>query len=217
MKNFAAAPAATKPRILLIDRPQSPQSVILAGSVLPVRGTDDTLTLQAANEVLGGDFLARINADLREKKGWSYGSYSRVNMLEHQIPFIVQAPVQADQTGPSIAAILGHLRDFNGSKGVTSTELQRVVLANTRKLPGQFETSGSILSALRSLSLYKRPDDYYETLADRYRALSPNVLSEAGRRYIDPGRMVWVVVGDAAKVRPQLEKLGLPIEVAKAE
>jgi predicted Zn-dependent peptidase len=212
-KNFAAAPVAGKSRIVLIDRPQSPQSVILAGAVLPVRGTDDPLTLQAANEVLGGDFLARINADLREKKGWSYGSYSRVNLLEHQVPFIVQAPVQANQTGPAIAAILGHIRDFNGTKGVTAAELQRVVLANTRRLPGRFETSGSILEALRTMALYDRPDTYYETLADRYRALSPTALNQAGRQYIDPKNIVWIVVGDASKVRPQLRSLGLPVEV----
>ena len=71
-----------RPRIVLIDRPQSPQSLILAGSVLPVRGTDDLLTLTAANEVLGGNFLSRINMDLRETKGWSYGSRSNVGMRE---------------------------------------------------------------------------------------------------------------------------------------
>jgi predicted Zn-dependent peptidase len=121
--------------------------------------------------------------------------------------------VQANQTGPAIAAILGHIRDFNGSKSVTPAELQRVVLANTRRLPGRFETSGSILDALRSMALYDRPDSYYETLADRYRALNPAALNQAGKQYIDANDIVWVVVGDAAKVRPQLRSLGLPVEV----
>ncbi len=213
VKNFSAAIPPARPRIVLIDRPQSPQSLIYAGSVLPVRGAEDLLTLQAANEVVGGNFLARINMDLRETRGWSYGSRTSINLLEQQVPFLVTAPVQADKTGPAIAAIVDQLRGFTTSKGVTQTELAQVINGNTRQLAGSFETSGSLLGALRSLALYRRPDDYYERIADRYRALTPPVIDQTARRLIDPSKIVWVVVGDAAKVRPQLEALGMPVEV----
>ncbi|HEY0446303.1 MAG TPA: pitrilysin family protein [Allosphingosinicella sp.] len=211
-KNFAAAPPAPRPRIVLIDRPQSPQSVILAGAVLPVRGTEDILTLQAANEVLGGNFLSRINMDLRETKGWSYGSRSSLNLLENQVPYIITAPVQGDKTGPAIQALMDQIRGFTTNRGVTPAELQRLINGNTRQLAGSFETSGSILGALRTIELLDRPDDYYETIADRYRGMTAQVLDQSARRVIDPRQLTWVVVGDAAKVRPQLQGLGLPIE-----
>ncbi|MFN3389598.1 MAG: M16 family metallopeptidase [Allosphingosinicella sp.] len=216
-KNFAATPPAPQSRIVIVDRPQSPQSLIYAGHVLPVRGTEDNLVLTSANEILGGNFLSRINMDLRESKGWSYGSRSFINMLEQQVPYIISAPVQADKTGPAIEALMGQIRDFTGTKGVTAKELTQLIAGNTRQLAGQFETSSAVLSALRSNALYKRPDDYYETIADRYRGMTGTALDEAARRVIDPSKIVWVVVGDAEKVRPQLTGLGLPIEVVKPE
>jgi predicted Zn-dependent peptidase len=215
VKNLAAAPAPAKPRIILVDRPQSPQSLISAGYVLPVRGTDDTLVLRAANEVLGGDFLSRINMDLRETKGWSYGSSSSISLRENLVPYLINAPVQADKTGPAVKVLMDQIGGFIGKQGVSATELQRVINGNTRQLAGQFETSAAVLSALRSNALYRRPDNYWETIADRYRGLTAAQLDQAARQVIDPKKIVWVIVGDAAKVRPQLQGLGLPIEVVK--
>jgi predicted Zn-dependent peptidase len=212
-KNFAAAPAKGRSRIILVDRPQSPQSMILAGTVLPVTGTDDVLALNAANEVLGGDFLARINQDLRETRGWSYGVQGFVQMMENRLPLLIQAPVQTNQTGPSVKALIDHVRGFTTDKGVTPAELTRVISGNTRQLAGRFETSQAILGAMRSNALYRRPDNFWETVADRYRAMGTQTLDQAARQSINAENMVFVVVGDAAVVRPQLEKLGLPVEV----
>ncbi|WP_426027562.1 M16 family metallopeptidase [Brevundimonas sp. TWP2-3-4b2] len=216
-KDFAdgAVPAPTN-RIVLIDRPQSPQSLIYGGAVLPVSGTDDLLTLNAANVTLGSDFLSRINSDLRETKGWSYGVRGGVNALEHRVPYIVNAPVQANRTGDSVAALIAQYDRFLNTDGVTPQELERTINGNTRSLAGGFETSGQILGALRSNALYGRPDDYQATLASRTRALTAAQMDEAARQVIKPGQFVWVVVGDAAVVRPQLEALGLPLEVRSA-
>jgi predicted Zn-dependent peptidase len=213
-KAFNAAIPAPRPRIVLIDRPQSPQSFILAGEIIPAEGTEDLLNLTAANEALGGSFLSRINMELRERRGWSYGARGSPNLLEHQVPYIVQAPVQADRTGESIAAAIEMIRGFlTGNGGVTAEEMNRIVLGNTRQLPGQFETSGAILGALRSNALYRRPDNYQMTIADRYRAMNAAALDQTARRYLDPDKLVWVVVGDASRVRAQLERLNMPIEV----
>ncbi len=214
VKVFDARPSeTTRPRIVLIDRPQSPQSIILGGQLLPVRGTDDLLAFNAANEVLGANFLARINMELRERRGWSYGARGAPNLFEHQVPYIISAPVQADRTGESIEATIAQVRSFLTREGVTAAELNRTVLGNTRQLPGQFETSASILAAMRSNALYRRPDNYWETVADRYRAMTQAELDREARRVIDPDNWVWVVVGDAARVRPQLERLRLPVTV----
>jgi predicted Zn-dependent peptidase len=216
-KTFPAHARAAGPRIVLIDRPQSPQSFILAGQLLQAEGIEDLLNLQAANEVLGGNFLARINMDLRERRGWSYGAFGSLGLREHQIPYIIQAPVQSDRTGESIAAIREDVSGFLGANGITAPELERVILGNTRQLPGQFEQSNAVLGALRTNALYRRPDNYWETIADRYRGMTAPPLDATARRYINPENFVFVVVGDAARVRPQLERLGMPIEVMQAQ
>jgi predicted Zn-dependent peptidase len=204
--------ADTRQRIVLINRPQSPQSLILAGQLLDVVGTRDTLPLTAANQVLGGDFLARINMDLREAKGWSYGAQGALALREHQVPYLIQAPVQANRTGDSIRAIQEQLKAFLGSNGIQPNELQRVIAGSTGQLPGQFETSAAVLSALRTNALYNRPDDYWERVADRYRSMTAGDLDRTIRATVDPNDFVYVVVGDAAIVRPQLQGLGMRIE-----
>lgn len=212
-KNYDGPPPPARPRIVLVDRPQSPQSFILGGQVLPVQGVDDLLDLTAANEVLGGSFLARINMELRERRGWSYGARGSISPFEHHTPYIVQAPVQADRTGDSIAAILQQISAFLSDDGVRPAELTRNVLGNIRQLPGQFETSGAVLAALQSNALYRRGDDYWDNVADRYSAMTIQSLDTAARRAIAADHFTWVVVGDAAVVRPQLEPLGLQVEV----
>ncbi|MES2860667.1 MAG: pitrilysin family protein [Pseudomonadota bacterium] len=215
-KDFAGEIPATTTRIVLIDRPQSPQSLIYGGAVLPLSGTDDLLALNAANVTLGSDFLSRINSDLRETKGWSYGVRGNVSPLEHRVPYIVNAPVQSNRTGESVAALIAQYDRFLQQDGVTPQELERTINGNTRSLAGGFETSAQILGALRSNALYGRPDDYQATLASRTSALTAAQMDTAARDVIKPDQFVWVVVGDASVVRPQLEALGLPLEVRSA-
>ena len=99
---------------------------------------------------------------------------------------------------------------------MTQDELTRVVTKNINQLPGEFETSGAVLGALMNMDVLQRPDNYYETLAGKYRAQTTASLDRAARSALDPKGFTWIVVGDAAKVKPQLEKLGMPIEVVEA-
>ena len=215
-KQFTAAPPRlTAPRIVLVDRPGSPQSVILGGQLTPVDPRSDIVPVSSASEVLGGNFLSRINMDLRETRGWSYGVRSNFQLTQNAAPYFINAPVQADRTGESIAALNQQLKDLLTTKGVTGEELTRLVSNNVDALPGRFETSQAVLAALISNSLYGRPDNYYETLPAKYRGLTATGLDASLKGAIDPDAFVWVVVGDAAKVRPQLDKLGYPIEVAQ--
>jgi predicted Zn-dependent peptidase len=154
--------------------------------------------------------------ELRENKHWSYGASGGFNWLEHAVPYTVNAPVQADKTGDSIQAIRAQVRDFLTTKGVTPAELTREVNGATRELAGRFETAGAVLSAMQINDLRHRPDDYYDSIAQKYRALTVPQLDAAARGALDVDRFVWVVVGDAAKVRPQLDSLGLPVEVVSA-
>ena len=216
-KDFSAAipaPAATK--IYLADRPGSPQSVILAGQVLGMTGKDPSrVVLDQANDVLGGSFLSRINMDLRETKGWSYGVRSFVQGFENRTPYIISAPVQSDRTGESVVALIDQVKSFLTDKGVTAAELARTTNGSIRELPGSFETSSAVMGGLMTIVQLGRPDDYYTTLADKYRSMTVADLDRAARAAIDPGKLAVVVVGDAAKVKPQLEKLGYPLEIVQ--
>jgi zinc protease len=214
-KDFSVAIPAPRTRIVLVDRPQSPQSIIYAGTVLPVQGSDDTLALNAANEVLGNNFLSRINTEIRERRGWSYGLNGQVQLREHQVPYVINAPVQSDRTGDSIRVLMEQINGFNSTNGVSATEHTRTINGNIRQLPGAYETAGSILGALRSNELYDRSDTYWEDVAPRYRAMTAAQMDAAARAVIDPSRFVWVVVGDASVVRPQLQNLGLEVEVVQ--
>jgi len=200
-------------RIVLVDRPGSPQSVILGGQVTPIDPRGEIAPVTAANDILGGNFLSRINMDLRETKGWSYGVRGTAQLTAKLVPYIVNAPVQADRTADSITALSQQIRGFLGAKGVTDEELTRTITNLVGRLPGQFETSGAVLGAMQTNALYGRPDNYYELLAGKYRAQTRVSLDDALRGEVDPNGFVWVVVGDAAKIRPQLEKLKMPIEV----
>jgi len=216
-KDLAATVPAARPRVVLIDRPNSPQSVIVAGRVLPVTGRSQGLeALDLANEVLGDGFLSRLNMDLREDKGWSYGVRSAVRSPAGPRSLVVVAPVQADRTGDSIRLILADMKAFPAAKPVDAEELNRVTDGNIRALPSSFETNAQVLSAIQTSALLGRPDDYYASLPDRYRALDARALDAAARQYLAPDALTFVVVGDRKQVEPQLARLGLPIEIAPA-
>jgi predicted Zn-dependent peptidase len=215
-KEFTAAIPARSERIVLVDRPQSPQSMILAGQVLDKVGSDDLEALLAGNDVLGGNFLSRINMDLRETRGWSYGVRGGVSRPEQRVLYQLRAPVQTDRTGESIAALKQHVKDFVGGKGVTAAELARTINGSIRELAGSFETSEAVLNQMAQDVLFKRPANYAETLAGRYRAMDAKALDDAIRSAIDPNGFTWVIVGDKARVLPQLKSLKIPVTVVEA-
>ena len=217
VKTFTAPPPRpAAPKILLINRPGSPQASIVGAQILPIDPKADIVPFDTANEVLGGTFLSRLNMDLRENKGWSYGVSGDESAFEHAVIYTVSAPVQADKTGDSLAELNKQISEFLTTSGVTPDELKLTVANDINRLPGEFETSGAVLGAIMDMDLHGRPDNYYETLAPEYRSLTEAKLDQAARSALDPKGFVWIVAGDAAKVKPQLEKLGMPIEVVEA-
>ncbi|WP_395390721.1 pitrilysin family protein [Novosphingobium sp. BL-8A] len=217
VKPLTAPITAGKPRIVLIDRPHSPQSVIMAGRILPITGrTPDTEPLQLANEVLGGGFLSRLNKDLREEKGWSYGVYSGVSKPIGPSSFMLSAPVQSDRTGAAIKAILADMAAYPATKPITDEEFQRVTDGAIRQLPNLFETNGQVAGAISQNDRLGRPEDYYVTLAAKYRGIGKPTVATAATQFLRPQGLVFVIVGDRKAVEPQLKGLGLPIEFQQA-
>ena len=212
VKTFPAVPPAPAAHIVLLDRPASPQSLIAAGKVLGVKGTADTIRIRAANDVIGGDFFSRLNTELRETKGWSYGVGSSIYNVRETMPLLLVAPVQIDRTGDAITAMIADTRAVAAAQPITALELRRVVNGITRALPGEYETAGAVLAAIERNYVLDRPDDYQTTLAARYRALTVADLNAQVPALLPDG-MTWVVVGDRKLVEPQLKATGLPVEV----
>ncbi len=216
-RNLAAAIPAPRPRIVLIDRPNSPQSVIMAGRVLPITGrTQGMEALELANEVLGNGFLSRLNLDLREEKGWTYGVSSSVGNAQGPRRFTVATSVQSDRTGDAIKAIRAQIEAFPRTRPVERQELDRVTDGNIRGLPIRYESNGQVLRALSQNALLGRPDDYQATQPERLRAVDAKAIDTAAREYLHGEGLTFVVVGERKLVEPQLKGLGLPVEIVPA-
>ena len=198
-------------RLVVIDRPNSPQSVILAGRILPlVGGSPDTEPLELANEVLGNGFLSRINLVIREEKGWSYGARSAISAPEGARALTVSTAVQSDRTADSIGLILQIMDDYaSGKAPVNDEEFARVTDGNIRGLPNRFQTNAQVLGAILDMAERGRPDDYYTQLPATYRAITREQLSEAARSYLGAGELTIVVVGDRSQIDGQLETLDI--------
>ncbi len=218
VKDLSAAIPPARTRLVVIDRPNSPQSVIYAGRVLPVTGRTPGLeALDLANEVLGNGFLSRLNLLIREEKGWSYGVRSSVSAPRGQRLLTIAAPVQADRTGDSIALILKTMNAFaEGKARVDAAEEGRVTDGNIRGLPNRFETNSQVLGALLAMQARGLPDDYYPTLPTTYRAIRAAALDDSAKAHLGGRDLAIVVVGDRKVIDPQLARLGLPVEVREA-
>ena len=212
-KVFTGTTPAAGTRLVVINRPNSPQSVIYAGRVLPLVGTTvDMEALDLANEVLGNGFLSRLNLVIREEKGWSYGASSGVDQPAGPRLFTIGTAVQSDRTADSIQLILEIAHDFaTGNKGIDEVEFNRVTDGNIRGLPNRFETNSQVLGALVENDRLARSDDYYTTLPDRYRAIDRAAIDGMAAKYLGPDNLTIVVVGDREQIDSQLGKLNLPI------
>jgi zinc protease len=208
-KNIATVTYPAKPVVYILDRPGALQSVILAGEIAPARNNPDEIAIEAMNDILGGDFGARINMNLREDKHWSYGAQTVLIGARGQRPFVIYAPVQTDKTKESLAEIDKEVRGILGAKPPTAEELAKVQDNETLKLPGSRETMTEVLNSFGTLVEYGLPDDYYEKYAGRVRALQIADIETVAKRVVRPENLVWVVVGDRSKIEAGVRELNL--------
>ena len=213
----ATPPAARK--LIVIDRPNSPQSVLLLARVLPLTGTQRGMEpLDLANEVIGNGFLSRLNMDLREDKGWTYGIRSSLTGVTGPRAVTVYTPVQSDRTADSIRLILEDMAQFaSRANGVDATELQRVTDGNIRGMPNSYQTNSQVLAALLNNQQFGRPDDYQRQLPAIYRAIDAAKIDAAAQQYLAPDNLAIIVVGDRKQIDAQLATLGMEIEYLSAD
>lgn len=207
-KNVTTVALPAKPAVYLIDRPGSQQSVIIAGHVAPPKANPDEIAIETMNNILGGDFTSRVNMNLREDKHWSYGSATFLWNARGQRPFIGYAPVQTDKTKESMMEVLKELRDINGSRPITNEEFAKVQSNQMLQLPGSWETMGAVGGSLAEIVQYGLADNYYQMYAERIRALKLAEAQAAAKKIVHPDHLVWVVVGDRAKIEAGIRELG---------
>ncbi len=209
VKNLAHVEPKASSQVYLIDRPGSIQSMIVAGEVVPPKSDPHDIAIDAMNGVLGGSFTARINMNLREDKHWSYGARSLIVDARGQRPFIVRAPVQTDKTSESMHEIQKELEGIIGGEPPTEDEVATIKDKSTLTLPGRWETSGSIVNSIEEIVQFGLPDDYWQSYADTVKALDQAAVAAAAKQVLEPGRLVWVVVGDREKIEAGIRDLGL--------
>ena len=204
----------TGPRLILVDRPNAPQSIILAGRATTPSAAPNALAQQMMNRSFGGAFTSRINMNLREDKHWSYGVRSSFLDARGERSWVVSAPVQSDKTIESIRELQKEFADINGARPLTQAEFDTAVTFQTRALPGAFETGGAVLGALSNAEAAGRPLDWTPTLPARLKAMTLPEAQAAARDIVDPSKFVWIVVGDRAKIEAGLRSLNIaPLEI----
>jgi zinc protease len=208
-KNLARVEHRDKPVLYIMDRPGSMQSTIISGHIAPPRANPDEIAFETLNTVLGGNFTSRLNMNLREDKHWSYGAGSFMLPARGQQTFMVYAPVQTDKTKESIAELNRELQEILQKRTVTGEELSLAQDSQTLRLPGSRETTSAVMGNILELVQYNLPNDYFDTYADKVRKLTTRDMTTAAEKLVHPDKLVWVVVGDRAKIEAGIKELNI--------
>ncbi|HSG33411.1 MAG TPA: pitrilysin family protein [Sphingomonadaceae bacterium] len=211
-KEYEVAIPEPRQRIVLVDTPGAPQTIIRGVRVLDRKGTDDLVALEAANDAFGNGSLSRMFQEIRQARGWSYSPASFLTQTRDRPLFIMHAPVQNDRAGETVALMRQLLTDFNGARPITAEETERVIESSRRSLPALISSNGALLNTLIEIDQFDRPDDYFETLAGTYAGLDRTILAGAAAQELREPELVFFVVGDRQVIEQQLKTLDLPLE-----
>ena len=192
----------------MVDKPGVNQTALRVGRVAASRATPDFYALQLLNEILGGAYTSRLNANIREEKGYAYGAFSRFDFGRAPGPFAVVTSVRSDATAPAVKEIDHELTRLM-QKAPEASEFAQARNSLVRSLPGAFETNAGISGAFANLFAYALPLDYYARLPANLTGVLPIAVEQAARRYLNPSSMVVVAVGEQASLEPALESIGM--------
>jgi zinc protease len=216
-EDFAVEPATRERRVWVVDRPGSVQSEIRVGHLGVERSNPDVYALSVLNTLLGGAFTSRLNLNLRERNGFTYGVRSRFSLRSRPGSFQVSTAVASDVTAPAVREILGELERL-----VDEGPIDDEVVAARDYIAGVFplrlESTGQVASRIVEQVVFRLPEDYHRTYRDRIRSVTTDEARDVARRHVRPGEAQIVVVGDAEAVAPALEQLALgPVEVLSVQ
>ena len=211
------APDTTRARVVIVDKPGAPQTQLRVAGIGAARSSSDFRPLQVMNTALGGLFSSRINMNLREKNGYSYGTNSSFTFRRSPGPFQVAGGIRTDVTAPAVTEI------FNEIAGIVKTpmgqdELQKSKDSLANSLPGAFETSASAVGSFSNVFTYDLGLDYYTSYAQQVNAVTAAQAQTVAAKYLRPAKLVVVAVGDRKLIDPELRKLNLgTVEIRDAD
>lgn len=201
--NYSEPPKSGATTIYLIDKPGAAQSSFRIGAVGVPRSTQDYFALTVMNTILGGSFSSRLNQNLRETRGFTYGAGSRFDMRRAAGPFLASAEIV---TAKSDSALLEFMKELNGIRQlVPPAELSRAKRYLQLQLPGNFETTQQIAAALVPVALYGLPLDYYNNYVQNIESVTQADVARVAQQYINPGSLAVVIVGDRKTIETGLK------------
>jgi zinc protease len=210
-------PDPSNSKVIIVDRPDAPQTALLVFSLGLARSTPDYPQLEVMNAALGGLFSSRINMNLREEHGYTYGASSFFSYHVAPGPFVVYSDVRTDATAPATAEIFKELRRMRDTE-MTPEELKSAKDSIAQSLPGRFEHAAETVGTFSEIYVYNLPLDYFTLLPQQIYAVAPELAQQAAKKYVQPDKMTVLAVGDRAKIEPGLKELNLgKIEIRNAE
>ena len=202
-------PAQRSTTIYLVDKPGSAQSTFAIGLPGPPRNTPDYYALQVMNTILGGMFQARLNANIREEKGYSYGVRSGFGFGKGPRPFQTGGDVVGDKTDAALIEFMKELRGIAGTRPVTEEEIRTARESLVQRLPGAFASVGAINAAIAGLWIEGLPDQHYQQYAKSIAAVSADDVLRVAKQYLDLDHLAIVIVGDRKAIEEPLRKTGV--------
>jgi zinc protease len=204
-----APPSTPRAGLAVIARPGAAQSELRLGHVCAARSTPDYHKLLILNTILGGEFVSRLNLNLRESKGYTYGVRTGFNLRRGIGPFVMQTSVGTDVTGPAIHEALNEIRAIADSRPATTDEVAQAFASLSKGYPRGFETAGQVARSVAQLALHHLTDSYFEEFVPRLAQVTADDVSAAARQYLIPAKISTVIVGDLDKIHGALPSLGL--------
>ena len=183
--------------------------MVIAGNPAPPKANPDEPASEVMNAVLGSDFGSRVNMNLREDKHWAYGAGTFIRDARGPRPFIAYAPVQTDKTRESIVELQKELRDIGSTRPAQPAELERAKASLTLTLPGTWETIDAVAGTIGQIVAFGLSDRYFDTYADNVRSQTAASVTAAANRTVLPDHLVWVIVGDRARIESGVRSLNL--------
>ena len=200
-------PASGTTTVYLIDKPGAPQTSVRIGAVGVPRSTEDYFGIQLMNTILGGSFTSRLNQNLRETKGYTYGAGSGFSMRRAAGPFTARAEVTGSKTDSSLVEFMKELRAIRDT--VPSAELEKAKRYLQLGLPADFETTRDIASQLVPIVVYGLPLDYYNSYVQQIERVTQADVQRVARKYVNPASLAVVIVGDRKSIEEPVRKLNL--------
>jgi zinc protease len=211
------APETTKAKIVIVDRPGAQQTMVRLEQMGVDRATPDYPAIEVMNSELGGLFSSRINLNLREEHGYTYGATSVFVYRRALGYFLTGGGIRTDATAPAVTEMLKEVRRMIDTP-MTASELSLAKDSQSRSLPGMFEASSGAAGALSEIFMYNLAPDYFAKLPERLNAVTTEDAEAAAKKYLHPDQMILICVGDRAKIEPELLKLDLgAVEIRDAD